>query len=61
MNIWKVFKAVFSAFIGVQSEKNRLEDFQANSPIPFILVGILMVLIFIFSLVYLVNFMVYLM
>lgn len=60
MNIWKVFKAVFSAFIGVQSEKNRLEDFQSNSPIPFILVGILMVLIFIASLVYLVNFMVYL-
>lgn len=60
MNIWKVFKAVFSAFIGVQSEKNRLEDFQSNSPIPFILVGILMVLIFIVSLVYLVNFMVYL-
>ncbi|KJZ12733.1 MAG: DUF2970 domain-containing protein [Marinomonas sp.] len=60
MNIWKVFKAVFSAFIGVQSEKNRLEDFQSNSPIPFILVGILMVLIFIVSLIYLVNFMVYL-
>lgn len=60
MNIWKVFKAVFSAFIGVQSDKNRLEDFQSNSPIPFILVGILMVLIFIISLVYLVNFMVYL-
>lgn len=60
MNIWKVFKAVFSAFIGVQSEKNRLEDFQSNSPIPFILVGILMVFIFIVSLIYLVNFMVYL-
>ncbi|OUR74619.1 DUF2970 domain-containing protein [Marinomonas sp. 42_23_T18] len=60
MNIWKVFKAVFSAFIGVQSDKNRLDDFQSNSPIPFILVGIFMVLIFIISLVYLVNFMVYL-
>lgn len=60
MSIWKVFKAVFCAFIGVQSEKNRLEDFRSKSPVPFILVGIVMVFIFVFSLISLVNFMVYL-
>ena len=58
MNFWKVIKAVLAALIGVQSDKNRAEDFQAQSPLPFILVGVFLVLIFIIVLILFVNYLI---
>jgi len=60
MKLWQVIKAVLAAFIGVQSDKNRKEDFKFKSPLPFIIVGIILVIVLIFSLVTLVNLLVYL-
>ena len=41
----QVFKAVIGAFIGVQSEEQRQQDFNAQSPMPYIIVGIVMTIL----------------
>lgn len=38
-----------AAMIGIQSKKNLQEDFSKSSPLPFIVAGIIMTLLFIFS------------
>ena len=43
----QVLKAVFGAFIGVQSEKQRQQDFQSQSAVPYILTGIFAALCFV--------------
>jgi hypothetical protein len=53
-NILTVIKSVFSAFIGVQSNKNRENDFQEGKAIHFIIAGVLGVIIFITLLITLV-------
>lgn len=58
MTLWQVIKAVLAALIGVQSDKNRVKDFQSTSPLPFIVIGIITVLFFIFALIMLVNYLV---
>ena len=47
---WQVVKAVLGAFIGVQSEKQRQQDFQTNSILPYIIVGIITALLFVAAL-----------
>jgi hypothetical protein len=49
-NTWQVVKAVLGAFIGVQSEKQRQLDFQSNSILPYIIVGIIAALLFVAAL-----------
>jgi hypothetical protein len=49
-SIWQVVKAVLGAFIGVQSEKQRQQDFQTNSILPYIIVGIITALLFVAAL-----------
>lgn len=44
---WQVIKAVLGAFIGVQSEKQRLQDFQSQSATPYIITAILLAAIFV--------------
>ena len=44
---WQVIKAVLGAFIGVQSEKQRLQDFQSQSAVPYIITAILLAGIFV--------------
>ncbi|GGW52201.1 DUF2970 domain-containing protein [Alishewanella tabrizica] len=53
--IWQVFKAVLGAFIGVQSEKQRLHDFQSRSAVPFIITGILLAAAFVGILILIVS------
>lgn len=48
---WQVSKAVLGAFIGVQSEKQRLQDFQAQSAVPYIITAIIFAAIFVAILV----------
>ena len=44
--------------MGVQSQKNYEEDFAEQSVVPFVVTGIILVILFILSLVLLVNFLV---
>ena len=44
---WQVFKSVAASMFGVQTEKNRVTDFEKSSPTPFIIIGILFVIAFI--------------
>ena len=43
----QIIKAVAGAFIGVQSEQQRQQDFNAKSPLPYIIVGVVMTIIFV--------------
>ena len=40
--------SALSAFVGIQSNKNRKIDFASNNPLGFIIAGILLTIIFIF-------------
>jgi hypothetical protein len=51
----QILKAVFGAFIGVQSEQQRQQDFQANSPLPYIIVGVIFTLCFVVGLILIVR------
>lgn len=43
--MWNVIKSVLAAFLGVQRDERRREDFESGNPITFIIVGILMALV----------------
>lgn len=51
----QVIKAVIGAMVGVQSEQQRQQDFQASSPIPYIVVGVIATLLFVVTLILVVN------
>lgn len=55
MNPWRVIKSILAGFIGVQSKKDHLEDFNSNSPAAFIVAGIIMTLVFIGLIISVVN------
>jgi len=46
---------VAGAFIGVQSEQQRQQDFNSSGPLPYIVAGVLMTLLFVISLLLLVS------
>ena len=53
---WQVFTSTLAAFFGVQSDKNRHRDFNENdSPIAFIIMGILMAVFLVLGLVFIVS------
>lgn len=54
-NVWRVIRSVLQAMIGVQSERNRQQDFSSGKASHFIVVGICVVLVFILSLILLVK------
>lgn len=54
----RLVKSVTASMMGVQSQKNYEEDFAEQSVIPFVVTGIILVILFILSLVLLVNFLV---
>lgn len=54
-NIWRLFSSTLAAFLGVQSDKNRLRDFKSNSPVPFIIMGIVLAVIFVATLLFIVK------
>lgn len=51
----QIIKAVAGAFIGVQSEQQRQQDFNAQSPLPYIIVGVVMTIAFVAALVTVVS------
>jgi hypothetical protein len=55
MTILKTIKSVVAAFIGVQSDKNRVQDFSNGKASHFIIVGVIAVIAFIISLMLIVS------
>lgn len=51
----QIIKAVAGAFIGVQSEQQRQQDFNSQSPMPYIIVGVVMTVLFVAALVTIVS------
>ncbi|WP_041421866.1 DUF2970 domain-containing protein [Shewanella sediminis] len=52
---WDLLISTLAAFFGVQSEKNRKRDFQASSPLPFIIMGIVLAIALVFTLLFIVR------
>lgn len=53
--LFQIIKAVLGAMVGVQSEQQRQQDFQSSSPIPYIVVGVIATLLFVVTLILVVN------
>ena len=51
VSLWQVMKSTFSAFIGVQSNANRERDFRHGKMSHFIVMGLLFGLVFVLTLV----------
>lgn len=51
----QVFKAVFGAIVGVQSEQQRQQDFQTSVIWPYVVVGIFTVVAFVVLLLLVVS------
>lgn len=51
----QIIKAVAGAFVGVQSEQQRQQDFNAQSPLPYIIVGVAMTILFVIGLMVVVS------
>lgn len=51
----QVIKAVLGALVGVQSEQQRQQDFASTSPIPYIVVGLVVTLFFVVALIVVVK------
>lgn len=54
-HLLQVVKAVLGAMVGVQSEKQRQQDFSATSPTPYIVVGIIFTVLFVVTLLLVVS------
>jgi len=53
--VWNLLLSTLAAFFGVQSEQNRKRDFQTSSPLPFIIMGIVLAIVLVFTLLFIVN------
>lgn len=52
----EVFKSVFSAAIGVQSEENRKKDFEAQGSLPtYVIAGFVFTVLFVVVLIFVVS------
>ncbi|MDR5892669.1 MULTISPECIES: DUF2970 domain-containing protein [Halomonas] len=45
--MWKVIRSVLAAFLGVQKEEQRREDFEKGRPLTFIVTGLMLGLLFV--------------
>lgn len=48
---WQIVMSTLASFFGVQSNKNRERDFKHGSPLPFIIAGIIVTVLFIATVV----------
>ena len=55
MHAWQIVKSVLAGAFGVQSGANYALDFKQASPLPYILVGIAFVVLFVLSLIGIVS------
>lgn len=56
IKVFQLLKSVLGAFIGVQSDRARVHDFNSASPLPFIITGLLLALTLVGGLILLVQF-----
>ncbi|QYK01613.1 DUF2970 domain-containing protein [Shewanella psychrotolerans] len=54
-SLFRLLLSTIAAFFGVQTERNRHRDFQSRSPIPFIIMGILIAIVLVISLIFIVK------
>lgn len=54
-NLWQVFLSVVAALFGVQTEQARVRDFSQKSPLPYIAVGIVLIVLFVLGIALLVR------
>ena len=59
LSFWQLLKSVFSAFLGVQSSANRERDFQQGKMSHFIWMGLLFGLVFVSTIIGVVNLVLY--
>lgn len=45
-SLWQAMKSAAAAFFGVQNAKNHQQDFESETPFPFILAGVILVISF---------------
>ena len=50
-----IIKSVAASAIGVQSSANRERDFEQNSVVPYVVVGVVFVVIFVLTLAFVVS------
>lgn len=53
--ITQVFKSVLAAFVGVQSEANRKQDFEHGSLSTYIVAGVIFTVLFVVAIIFLVS------
>ncbi len=53
--ILSVVQSVLAAMVGIQSNKKHKQDFESGSVTSYIVVGVIMVIIFVFTLIGIVN------
>ena len=51
IRFWRLLLSTLAAFLGVQTDANRRKDFQSHSPIPFILMGLVLAIFLILALI----------
>ncbi|MGX5914660.1 DUF2970 domain-containing protein [Aliidiomarina sp. Khilg15.8] len=54
-NLLQVFLSVVAALFGVQTEQARVRDFSQKSPLPYIAVGIVLIVLFVLGIALLVR------
>ena len=54
-SLFNIIQSVLAAMVGIQSDKNRERDFESGHIGNYIFVGIVMVIIFIFTLISIVD------
>lgn len=54
-NLLQIFLSVIAALFGVQTEQARVRDFSQKSPLPYIVVGIVLIVLFVLGIVFLVR------
>ncbi|MCM2678348.1 DUF2970 domain-containing protein [Echinimonas agarilytica] len=55
MSFWQYFKSAAGALFGVQSEQTRQRDFQQNSIVPYLISGVVLIILLIAGLLVIVN------
>lgn len=55
MNPLRVVASVLAALLGVQSEANRQHDFSQQSPLPYMITAVVMVVLFVLGLMAVVS------
>lgn len=55
-SIWWLIKTTLAAFVGVQTNANREQDFSQSSPLPYIVMGIIFTVVFLGTLMMVANY-----